>query len=149
MFNISDKTVIENLDLIRSRGYLAQCIVDKNLHKSPHYTYFGKRVQRGNVDLHCADGDIRVTFVVEKGWAKSLKLDPITARTHATPGKWEETSGAEYRAKHKKDYYKQLVLYFKKDGELTRESVQARAAELGMTGAQYVTSLIKKDMGIE
>ena len=63
-------------------------------------------------------------------------------------GVWEEQYGRDYRAAHKKGNYQQLVLYLRKDGTTgpTRDQVQARAAELGMTGAQYVIELIKKDM---
>ena len=63
-------------------------------------------------------------------------------------GDWEGQYGRDYRAAHKKENYQQLVLYLRKDGATgpTRDQVQARAAELGMTGAQYVVELIKKDM---
>lgn len=51
-------------------------------------------------------------------------------------------------AKYNKKTYIGIHLRIRKDGDLTREAIQARAREYGMSMAEYITELIKKDMGM-
>lgn len=65
-------------------------------------------------------------------------------------GRWEEELGADYRRAFKKETYSSIMLQFRKDAPdgLTREAVQQAAAAKGMKTAEYIKSLIKKDMGL-
>lgn len=65
-------------------------------------------------------------------------------------GRWETETGAEYRAEYKKQKYDTLMLQFRKDAPdgLTREAVQQAAAARGLKTAEYIKSLLKKDMGL-
>lgn len=63
-------------------------------------------------------------------------------------GKWEETSGDEYRRKHKRETYDALTVQFRKDGRdgLTRDAVKKAAEAQGLTAAEYIKVLLKADM---
>ena len=75
MFNIADNKIIVGLKKTGcSKGHIAQCISDKNLHENPKYTYVGKRVQRGAMVLHTKNGDFTLMFDVENGWAREVVI---------------------------------------------------------------------------
>ena len=63
-------------------------------------------------------------------------------------GRWEETLGDEYRRKHKRETYDALTIQFRKDGRdgLTRDAVKKAAEAQGLTAAEYITELIKRDL---
>lgn len=73
--NISENLEIKNLKRTGcSRGHIAQCIADKNLHGAPEYEYFGKRVQRGRMLLHTKKGDMVLRFRCNYGWLTNAEL---------------------------------------------------------------------------
>ena len=63
-------------------------------------------------------------------------------------GRWEETLGDEYRRKYKRETYDALTIQFRKDGSdgLTRDAVKKAAEAQGLTAAEYIKELIKRDL---
>lgn len=63
-------------------------------------------------------------------------------------GRWEETLGDEYRRNHKRETYDALTIQFRKDGRdgLTRDAVKKAAEAQGLTAAEYIKDLIKRDL---
>ncbi len=63
-------------------------------------------------------------------------------------GRWEGEYGIEYRRDFKRETYDALTLQFRKDGRdgLTREAVKKAAEEQGLTAAEYIKALIRKDL---
>lgn len=72
MFNISLNTAIAGFS--GKRTTLGAALSDKNLHRNVCFEYFGKRVQRGTVEVCLAGSWRTVRFDSADGWAKSLEV---------------------------------------------------------------------------
>lgn len=75
MFNISEHTIIygfENTGI--TKGHLQQCLMDKNLHEKPVFSYFGKTIFRGTIIIHSCKGDFNLLFCSENGWLKVISI---------------------------------------------------------------------------
>lgn len=72
MINISEKTTVIGYD--GKIGTLQQALCDKNLHHAPHYSYFGPRVCRGEIDVFLGGEWRAVRFDTLNSWARKLEV---------------------------------------------------------------------------
>ena len=65
-------------------------------------------------------------------------------------GRWEGSYGVEYRRDFKRETYDALTVLFRKDGRdgLTRDAVKKAAEAQGVTAAEYIKALIRKDLDV-
>lgn len=71
MFNICEKTEMVGFEGMKI-GHI-QHMINSDKNKDVKYDYFGKRVQRGMMQLHAKYGVLNVKFDVENGWARRLE----------------------------------------------------------------------------
>lgn len=72
MFNICEKTEMVGFERMKI-GHI-QHVINSDKNKNVKYSYFGKRVQRGTMQLHTKYGVLNVKFDVECGWARRLEV---------------------------------------------------------------------------
>lgn len=70
--NITEKTIIENMDNKLSRGHIAHCILQKNV--KIKYTYFGKRTSSGVIEFDTKAGRKKAEFKEKYGYFEYLKF---------------------------------------------------------------------------
>lgn len=70
--NITEKTIIENMDNKLSRGHIAHCILQKNV--KIKYTYFGKRTSSGVIEFDTKAGRKKAKFKEKYGYFEYLKF---------------------------------------------------------------------------
>jgi len=74
MFNISESTKIIGAENVRSIAHLQHLLyADKTLRAD--YSFFGPRVQKGEVAVKTADGRVLVKFDVKDSWAREIIIE--------------------------------------------------------------------------
>ncbi len=73
MFTITENTVLNGINETGlSVGHINHCIYCR--HGDPEYSYFGKYVRKGTVDLYTKIGTLTIRFDEKNGWARSVTV---------------------------------------------------------------------------
>ena len=72
MMNITEKTIIENMDNELSRRHVSHCILQKNI--KIKYTYFGKRTSSGVIEFDTKVGRKKARFKETYEYLEYLKF---------------------------------------------------------------------------
>lgn len=70
--NISEKTEITGWE--GKRSTLAHAAWQQDMVRNVHYSYFGRRVRRGTMELLLKNEWRTVRFDVENGWARKVEV---------------------------------------------------------------------------